>query len=64
MGRVHAKLQDYLRMGVEHVWLIDPWERGCWICTLDGMHSPSGNLLVVPGTDVSLPMDEIFGALD
>ena len=60
MSAMHEKVDDYLAMGVRHVWLIDPSTRHSYDFTTDGMREPEGGLLKVTNSDIVVPMEEIF----
>jgi Uma2 family endonuclease len=60
MSAMHEKVDDYLAMGVRHVWLIDPSTRRAYDFTTDGMGEPQGGLLKVTDSDIVVPMEEIF----
>ena len=64
MHRMHERIVDYLHMGVEHVWLIDPISRNAWVATADGMHKPANAEFTVPGTPIRIPLTEVFAELD
>ena len=60
MSAMHEKVDDYLAMGVQHVWLIDPSTRRAYDFTADGMREPEGGLLKVTSSNIVVPMAEIF----
>jgi Uma2 family endonuclease len=62
MSRVRRVVDDYLSMGVEHVWLLDPLQREAFRCTANGFEK-SGDLKI-PGSPIHLSLTEIFSALD
>ncbi len=62
--RMQERIADYARMGVEHIWLIDPISRNAWIATPDGMHKPANAEFTVPGTPIRIPLAEVFAELD
>ncbi len=64
LSRLGAKVDDYLKMGVEHVWVIDPASRSGWVCTLLGWTHPVDGSFSVPGSEIYACLDEIFLALD
>jgi len=64
LSRLGVKVEDYLRMGVGHVWVIDPAARIGWECGPTGWTHPVSRRFSVPGTDIFVSMDEIFSALD
>jgi Uma2 family endonuclease len=60
VSRVVRRLNDYLTMGVQNIWVIDPEERACFTYSGDGLR-PAGMLL---RTDlIEVPMDKLFERL-
>ncbi len=57
-------LADYLAMGVENIWLIDPIRRAAFIYGATGLHEADPNRLTVPDTPIHLDMTEAFAGLD
>ena len=62
MSRVRRVMDDYLAMGVEHVWLLDPLRREAYRCTANGFEKTTE--LQIPGSPIHLALPEIFRALD
>lgn len=63
--RIHERVDEYLRMGVPHVWIIDPITREVWTATTScGTQPLQGEELTIPGTPVRLSRAEIFEELD
>ncbi len=61
--RMHPKIQEYLSIGVEWVWLVDPYERRA-ICF--SKENPGGSLSDVLRTrnpDIELPLETVFQPL-
>ena len=64
-SRARVKFEDYLRMGVPEVWVIDPEQRKAHVLTPDGaMREHRGGPLRLSGTEIAVDLDEIFRALD
>jgi Uma2 family endonuclease len=55
------RAQDYLRMGVETIWIIDPKTRSGRMC--DGPQWTEATRLVVDGTPLFVELDEIFSQI-
>ncbi len=53
---------DYLRMGVETIWIIDPRTRSARIC--GGSHWQSATRLEVAGTPIHIEIAQLFAYLD
>ena len=61
---MRERIADYHRMGVEHVWLIDPASREGLICTPSGWNQPHDGKFVVPETAIYVPLAELVSNLD
>jgi Uma2 family endonuclease len=64
LQRMQERIDDYVRMGVEHIWLIDPISRHAWIATADGSHTGVAEAFAVPGTPIRISLAEVFAELD
>ena len=64
ISRVEKVLADYLAMGVQNIWLIDPIRRAAYFFSQDGLRVATDNILRVAGTEIALEMDTLFEALD
>lgn len=62
--RMESRLGDYLRLGVEHVWVLDPQTREAFRIEPAGRQRVEDSVLSVPGTPIRLDLLEIFGTLD
>ena len=62
--RMQERIDDYVRMGVPHIWLIDPLSRHAWIATHDGSHTRIPEAFAVPGTPIRIVLAEVFAELD
>jgi Uma2 family endonuclease len=63
--RILTRAQEYQRMGVKHVWIIDPETREAWTMSSGGGPVPlEGDAFTLPGTPVRLTMAEIFEEID
>ncbi len=56
-------MDDYLRMGVQHLWVIDPIERIAYTFTAAGLLRLQGDHLAVAGTPIYLNLSELFAKL-
>jgi len=61
-SRTWEKAQDYRKMGVENIWLIDPGTRSGQASTGQGWRDTME--FEIPGTPVRLSLAEIFNNLD
>lgn len=64
ISRMHERIADYARMGVEHIWLIDPISRNAWVATVDGSQTHVKAEFTVPGTPIRISLAEVFAELD
>ncbi len=64
MPRVLVRLNDFLAMGVEHVWVFDPLERVAYTYTRDGLKLVESGRLTVAETPIYVDLAELFSALD
>ncbi len=53
------KLDEYLRWGVRHVWLVDPWLRKLYVYSSSGLSEVAGYEL--PEFEARIPAAEILG---
>lgn len=63
MSEMQERVDDYLGMGVEVVWLVDPRRRKAFIADASGLRE-SSQVLTVPGTAVAVQVSEAFAELD
>jgi Uma2 family endonuclease len=61
-SRTWEKAQDYRKMGVENIWLIDPGTRSGQASTANGWRETME--FEIPGTPVQLSLLDIFDKLD
>lgn len=64
IGRMQERINDYHRMGVPNVWLIDPITSDAWIALPDGSHQHVSAEFTVPGTPIRISLAEILSELD
>ncbi len=57
-------LADYLAMGVQNIWLIDPAYRSAWTFGANGLQEADSINLTVPDSLIRLDLTEAFAALD
>jgi Uma2 family endonuclease len=63
VSRMGKKIDDYLAFGVKYVWLIDPEDKSAWVYTAERKREPV-RVLTTAEPMISLPLDELFAALD
>ncbi|MDP9038853.1 MAG: Uma2 family endonuclease [Acidobacteriota bacterium] len=64
MSEILARVEDYLAMGVEAVWVIDPWRRRAYTAVRPGSLEGAGEALTVGGTAIRVAVGEIWAELD
>ena len=64
MNRVIRRLEDFLGMGVQNVWLLDPIERVAYTLTAEGLRLVDGARIGIADSPIYLDLPEIFAALD
>ena len=62
--RMERKLQDYVSMGVEHVWVIDPFSREAFVLNGSERVLALDGILQVPRIPVRVDLPAVFAALD
>ena len=62
--RVLIRLNDFLKMGVKHIWLIDPEERVAYTYREQGLRLVEEPRLTLPDSPIYLDLPELFKALD
>ncbi len=64
LSRAEVVLTDYLQMGVENIWLIDPIRRVAYVFDQHGLRQAAKNILRVASTEIVLQVDTLFEILD
>lgn len=57
---VQDKIDEYLRFGVQAVWLIDPESQCAWIHTSTGSDEAQDQILRNPAGDLEVPLSAVF----
>jgi len=60
---VQNRVDDYASMGVENIWVVDPWKRLGYYASTAGCVQPEDGVLRVPGTQVAVPLADLFAEL-
>jgi len=61
-SRIEEKIDDYLRFGVAHIWLLDPRKKRAWSYTREGKREAT-NVLTTDVPRMQLPVLELFDEL-
>jgi Uma2 family endonuclease len=64
LSRAKIVLGDYLAMGVQNIWLIDPIRHAAFTFDATGLHEADPTNLHVPNTAIHLDLTDAFAALD
>jgi Uma2 family endonuclease len=64
MSDIQERVEDYLAMGVPTVWVVDPRRRRAYTAIPSGALEPAPTALTVAGTDIRVPIPDIFAELD
>jgi Uma2 family endonuclease len=60
VSRTNTRVQEYLEVGTPVVWVTDPEEKIVWIYRKTGMEEVTEGVVRVDGTDLEVPVAEIF----
>lgn len=63
LSSTQDRVNDYAAMGVEHIWVVDPWQRFAYYAGPNG-YTPEFTALSVPGTPIAVSVPELFARLD
>lgn len=58
------RLDDFLALGVENIWLLDPAERVAYTYTANGLKLVQTARLELSDSPIYLDLPEVFAALD
>ncbi len=64
LSRAEIVLRDYLNIGVQDIWLLDPIRQAAHRFDAQGLHMANANVLTVPGTSIRLDLAEAFSAVE
>jgi Uma2 family endonuclease len=64
MSEIQERVEDYLAMGVQAVWVIDPRRRRAYEALRSGALQPALTELAVADTAIRIPVADIFAELD
>jgi Uma2 family endonuclease len=62
--RIRERLNDYLAMGVEHIWCFEPEAREVRRYTVEGFVKVTEPELTIEGTEIRISLGEVFSILD
>lgn len=62
MSRLEVRIQDYLKMGVPYVWVLDPSTRQAYIATaVDGLREVKDSVLRADNPALEMPLGGLWG---
>ena len=64
LSRFQDRIDDYLKFGVENIWVFDPEGRRAWFADRFGLHPVESGELTVPETSIRVVLSEMFAELD
>lgn len=63
LPRVLVRLEDFWKMGIKHVWLLDPVERVAFRYAEAGLKRVETSRIEVDETPIYLDLDEVFAGM-
>jgi Uma2 family endonuclease len=63
LREMQLRVDDYARLGVGNIWIVDPWNRVGYYASTQGFRKTEGDWLEVAGTEIRVSLDEVFGEL-
>ena len=64
LGEMQERVDDYARMGVIDIWVIDPWKRIAYNASANGFTQEHDGVLRVSGTPIHVELTKLFAELD
>src|ERR1700744_4595833 len=64
MSRTQEKVDDYIQMGLQAVWVIDPRRRRAFVADRSVTLQPVEDELTLEGTEIRVPVVEIFSEIE
>jgi Uma2 family endonuclease len=64
MSEIQERVEDYLAMGVQAVWVVDPRRRRAYEAIPSGALQPVPTELTIAGAEIRIPVSDIFAELD
>ena len=63
LENMRDRIEDYLQMGVEHIWVLDPLKHEAYQATAQGYEAVHG-IMNVAGTPVRVDLNDVFQQLE
>jgi hypothetical protein len=64
LALVQNRVDLYERMGVKHIWLIDPTYRAAWRANSSGLFQVRDDQMLISGTSIGFRLTSVFQELD
>lgn len=64
LPRVTKRLDDFIAMGVQHIWIIDPIQRTASTYSSAGLQPVTTDRLTIPGSPIYVSLKDLFAELD
>jgi len=64
LTELQEKVDEFLAMGVAHIWVVDPWLRIGYIASARGFEHPIDGVFRVEGTSIRISLAELFAEMD
>lgn len=61
---IQKRIEEYAAMGVEHIWVVDPWQRKGYIASTKGFQHPDDGVFNIEGTPIRIALAELFAEFD
>lgn len=63
LREMQLRVDDYARLGVQNIWIVDPWNRVGYYASPQGFRKTDNDFLEVPGTEIRVSLTEAFHEL-
>jgi Uma2 family endonuclease len=64
LADLQERVDDYVGMGVENIWIMDPVKRMTWVGTAGGIEPVRQDAFSVPRTPIQVPLADLYAELD
>ena len=64
LSELQEKIDEFLKLGVAHIWVVDPWLRIGYIASTRGFERLADGVFTVPETAIRIVLTQIFAELD
>ena len=63
MSRVVRRLDDFVQMGIQNIWLLDPYELAAYTYSKNGLKLIESDRIEIPSSSVYLDLTQLFDAV-